>query len=189
MSNLNLTKPPSLESDLENQNTRLIVAYGNPGQKFAKASSNVAYIIIDNIVSKVVNIYPAKHFRDWAIRSKYMIILARLDPLTMLVKPRTYENKFDDTSLYLYSFYKMKPENFYIVLPDKSLNLGQYNISKIFNNLPEPIQKLEKLIDTKDYWKIRIGTMGTGEVLTETDLAKIKFLGEKLTTELGILKS
>ena len=169
------------------QKVRLIIAYGKPGIRYAKASSNVGYMIIDYAVDKVRRLYPNAMVSDWAMRSKYMLMTTNLSPLTMVVKPRTSTDKFDDVASGLYAFYRVSPENFYIIYPDNSLALGQFDISKNSGSAPEAISKMEKKLNSKDFWKVRIGTAGANEELNETELAKVKFIGEKLAYELEIV--
>lgn len=169
------------------QNVRLIIAYGNPGRKYAKARSNVGYMVIDSAVLKAVNIFPTATVRNWEIRSKYMILAANLDPFTFVVKPRTFEDKFDDTAFSLYSFYKVKPEDFYIIYPDETIALGQYTVSKERGSAPDAISKIEKKAESQDFWKVRMGIGGAHEELTDPEFVKIKYLGRKLAEELKIV--
>lgn len=109
-----------------------------------------------------------------------------LNPLTMVVKPRTSTDKFDDVASGLYAFYRVSPENFYIIYPDSSLALGQFDISKNSGSAPEAISKMEKKLGSKDFWKVRIGIAGANEELNEVELAKVKYIGEKMAYELEI---
>ena len=168
------------------QKVRLIIAYGNPGIRYAKARNNVGYMIIDYAVDKVRKLYPNVMVSDWAMRSKYMLMTTNLNPLTMVVKPRTSADKFDDTVSNLYAFYRVIPENFYIIYPDSNLGFGQFDISKNLGPAPEAISKMEKKLNSKDFWKVRIGIAGANEEFNETDLAKVKYIGEKLACELEI---
>ena len=168
------------------QKVRLIIGYGKPGIKYATSSENVGHMIIDNAVEKVRKLYPNAMVSGWAMRSKYMLMTTNLNPLTMVVKPRTSADKFDDVASGLYAFYRVSPENFYIIYPDNGLALGQFDISKNSGPAPEAISKMEKKLNSKDFWKVRIGIAGANEELNEVELAKIKFLGEKLAVELEI---
>ncbi|MBU0572695.1 aminoacyl-tRNA hydrolase [Patescibacteria group bacterium] len=173
------------EKNIE-EKVRLIIAYGNPGIRYAKARSNVGYMIIDYAVEKVRKLYPNAMVSGWAMRSKYMLMTTNLNPLTMVVKPRTPTDKFDDVAFGLYAFYRVIPEDFYIIYPDENLTFGQFDISKNLGSAPEAILKMEKKLNSKDFWKVRIGIGGANEELNEVELAKIKFIGEKMAYELEI---
>ncbi len=164
---------------MEDQKVRLIISYGNPGKRYANARSNIGFIILEEAVKKIPS--------SWVMRTRYMLFFLGANPLTVLVKPRTFENRFDDTVSSLYHFYKVVPEDFYIIYPDENLKFGQYEISKDFSVLPESIAKLDKKIGSREWWKIRIGTLGASEELSETDYAVAKHIGEKLAQELKFI--
>ena len=174
------------EESVAEQPVRLIIGLGKPGIKYAKNKENIAYMIIDYAIEEVKKLYPNSMVSGWTTRPKYMLMTTNLDPLTMVVKPRTSENKFDDTASNLINYYKVIPENLYFIYPDNSLNLGQFDISKNLGSAPEVIAKMEKKLESRDFWKVRIGIAGANEDLNEVELAKVKYLGEKLAYELEI---
>ncbi len=174
------------EESVAEQPVRLIIGLGKPGIKYAKNKENIAYMVIDYAIEEVKKLYPNSMVSGWTMRPKYMLMTTNLDPLTMVVKPRTSEKKFDDTASNLYAFYKVVPENLYLIYPDKSLNLGQFDISKNLGSAPEAISKMEKKLESRDIWKVRIGIAGANKELNETELAKVKYIGEKLAYELEI---
>ncbi len=168
------------------QKIRLIISYGNPGKKYVNTRSNAGYIALDAAVYKTVNSFPVATTGNWVARSKYMIIAINLDPFTFVVKPRTYKDKFDDTAYGLYAYYKVVPENFYVIYADDSLAVGQYKVERGLAPVPEEIAKVEKKMDSQDFWKVRIGVAGAEEELADVDLLKLKFVGEKLIDKLGL---
>ena len=174
------------EESVAEQLVRLIIGLGKPGIKYAKNRENIAYMVIDYAIEKVKKLYPNNMVSGWAMRQKYMLMTTNLDPLTMVVKPRTSESKFDDTASNLINFYKIIPENLYFIYPDKSLGFGQFDISKNMGLAPEAIVKMEKKLESRDFWKVRIGIASANEELNEIELAKVKYLGEKLAYELEI---
>lgn len=167
------------------QKIRLIISYGNPGKKYVNARSNAGYIALDAAVFKTVNSFPVAT-GNWVARSKYMIIAINLDPFTFVVKPRTYKDKFDDIAYGLYAYYKVAPEDFYVIYADDSLAVGQFKVERGLASLPEEIAKVEKKMDSQDFWKVRIGVAGAEQELADVDLLKLKFVGEKLIEELGL---
>jgi len=156
------------------QRVRLIIGYGNPGKRYIRARSNVGYLIIDSAVVKIKNTFPIAITSDWVVRSKYMLLITNPDPLTMVVKPRTFEKKFDDTAFGLYSFYKVAPEDFYVIYPDENLPLGQYKVSRSSGSIPEAISKIQKKIKSQDWWRVRIGIGGANKELNEIEYARIR---------------
>jgi|GEM_PF-4245580 len=169
------------------QKIRLVIGYGNPGKRYVNARNNVGCIVIDSAVQNAINIFPTATVRNWEIRSKYMILAINLDPFTFVVKSRTFESKFDDTAVSLYRFYKLDPENFYIILPDENISVGHYLVDKSSDSVPEAVTKIENQISSKDFWKVRIGIGGTNEELNEIDQTKVKYLGKRLARELELI--
>ncbi len=174
------------EEKIEEQPVRLIIGLGKPGIKYAKSKDNIAYMVIDYAVEKVRQLYPNQMVSGWVMRPKYMLMTTNLDPFTMVVKPRTSESKFDDTASNLINFYKVIPENLYLIYPDNSLSLGQFDIGTNQGSVPEVIAKMERKLESKDFWKVKIGIAGANEELNETELAKVKYVGEKMAYELEI---
>jgi len=165
---------------------RLIIGYGNPGKKYYNLPSNAGFIVVDFAAQKAGDANPTQLTRNWEIRHKYMLLATNLDPFTFVAKPRTFENKFDDVAFSLYSFYRVIPEDFYVIYPDINLPIGQHVVEKGLREAPEPIQKVEKKIG-ETFWSVRVGISGTSDELTELDLTKLKYVGEKLANELQIV--
>lgn len=168
------------------QKIRLIISYGNPGKKHANLRSNAGYIVLDAAVAKVVSIFPLSTARNWEIRPKYMILATNLDPFTFVVKPRVYEEHFDDVAFKLYSHYKIIPEDFYVVFADNNLHLGKHDVSNSSAHLPAEIYQIADKLGNNDFWKVRVGVAGASDDLTDVDKLKLKFVGEQLVKVLGI---
>src|SRR3989344_9051569 len=128
---------------MEDQKIKLIISYGNPVKRYANSRSNIGFTILDAAVKKIPS--------SWVMRSRFMLFFLNANPLTVLVKPRTFENRFDDTAINLYRFYKVVPEDFYIIYPDETLAFGQYEISKDADILHEPISKIGKKIESSNW--------------------------------------
>lgn len=170
----------------EEKPVRLIIAYGNPGKRYYKSPNNAGFVVVDYATQKAAGIYPTQLTRNWEIRHKYMLLATNLDPFTFVAKPRTFENKFDDTAFSLYSFYRVRPEDFYVIYADRNVQLGYHSVERGLRDAPEPIRKVEKKVGD-NFWSVRIGVAGTSDELTELDLTKLKYVGEKLADELQIV--
>lgn len=171
---------------MEKINPRLIIAYGNPGRRHHETRSNVGYIVVDSMVKIAISIYPTSIMKPWIIRSKYMLLPIHLKTTTYLVKPRTYKDKFDDTAINMFNFYDISTQDLYIIIPDKSMPLGEYEITKTAGATPVSILKFDKKLEDANYWRIRVGSAGESEELTEEELAKVNFAGEKMGAELEL---
>lgn len=171
----------------EEKKAKLIVSYGIPGKKYVKSRGNVGFIVTDFAFLKAISIFPKTNTRGWILRSQYMMFYANLDPLTIVVKPRVVDSKFDDVAYRLYAFYRVTPEDFYLIYPDESLPFGTYETGKEFGSAPNAINKVEKAIDSEEsFWKVRIGIEGAGGELSEIETSVLKHLGERMGSELGM---
>ena len=178
---------------------RLVIGYGNPGIRFAKTRGNVGFIFIDYAIFNAVNTFPSTTFREWTTKSKYQFIVSNQEPLTLVVKPRTYARDFEKTSRTLFNFYNPEIDDFYIIYPDLGTPLGEYEVSKNFGRYtPENVRKLQDTIDTGDFWKVRLGAGGSlgnlerqdetlNQDLNNLEYGFIKAVADKLAPELKIV--
>ena len=181
------------------ENTRLIIAYGSPGTKLANTFGNIAYMFLDHAYFRAINITPTLAIRQWVTKSKYMFSVVNSDPVTLIVKPRTYPKDFVHVARDLFLFYHPLPQDFYVVYPSLDINFGEYKITSDPGKFaPENVEKLSSMINNNDYLKVRIG-VGQGGIfskpspaifdkeLGEADRSAITLISQKLGMELGLI--
>ena len=107
---------------------KLIVGLGNPGKKYKKTWHNVGFMALDLILEKsAIKFSPLKFekkFRteiSFGENPKEKIILA---------KPQTFMNKSGEAAQAIAKFYKIKPENIWIIHDDIDLPLGKLRITR-----------------------------------------------------------
>lgn len=84
---------------------KLIIGIGNPGVKYARTRLNAGFIVIDQIAAQLANIYPRQESFEWKTTGKYQILAIKKDPLTLLIKPRTYLPEIGQSVRSLVQFY------------------------------------------------------------------------------------
>ena len=112
----------------------LIVGLGNPGKKYEKTRHNVGFMVIDELEKK------------------------ELPKKAKLLKPETFMNNSGIAVNNLMSFYKIKPENLWVIQDDIDLLIGKIRISKNRGSGGHRgIESIIKETGTKDFYRIRIG--------------------------------
>lgn len=157
---------------------KLIVGLGNPGEKYKNNRHNVGFMVADKIVTS--NKAQVTRSSDEKLVTCYMLPNRE----TILAKPQTFMNGSGKAVQALVKWYKVKPDDLYVVHDDLDIPLGGYKIQK--GKGPElhyGVNSVDEALGTKDYWRVRVGVDNrdpqnriSGEQYTLED-----FTGEELT--------
>lgn len=172
---------------------KLVVGLGNPGEKFVSTRHNTGFMATD-LLAKKLSV-------SWESDSKFNSLVARTGEI-LLVKPQTFMNSSGETVQKYVNFYKINESETWVIHDDLDIKLGQYKIQNgVGPKVHYGIQSIDKLLGTKNYWRVRIGvdhrgetrTSGEDYVLQKFDEEEREILGEiieKATEEvLAKLKS
>lgn len=101
---------------------KLIVGLGNPGEKFADTRHNVGFMVVDRVArdqatSPVV----------WEKSEKHKSLLFRVGDV-IIAKPQTFMNNVGISVGSLVSFYKLDPQDIWVIHDDIDLPLGKIRI-------------------------------------------------------------
>ncbi len=127
---------------------KLIVGLGNPDEKFTANRHNAGFLFLDELAKKE-NLSFEKH-------SKLNAGLV-LTKSYILAKPTTFMNKSGIAVGKLISFYKINPNDLFIVHDDLDLRLGEYKLQ--FDHGPKEhfgITSIEESVKTP-FWRLRLG--------------------------------
>jgi peptidyl-tRNA hydrolase, PTH1 family len=128
---------------------RLVTGLGNPGAEYAHTRHNIGFMVVD---------FFAQEARlTWEKSSKWEAVTARLGDV-LLAKPTSYMNRSGYPLFAIAQFYKIAPEETFIVLDDFSLPLGRLRIRE--SGGPGGHNGLESIIvqfGTEDIPRLRIG--------------------------------
>ncbi len=130
---------------------KLIVGLGNPGEKYSKNRHNVGFMVLDGLARReftIFNFQFTKKFNAELIQTKDYI----------LAKPQTYMNDSGVAVAAIANFYKITPEDIYVIHDDLDIAIGSYKIAKgkgpkVHNGLSSVIEK----IGTDQYINVRVG--------------------------------
>ncbi|HKZ37406.1 MAG TPA: aminoacyl-tRNA hydrolase [Chryseolinea sp.] len=102
----------------------VIVGLGNPGKEYEKTKHNIGFLFLDMIQTdwKFPKFHLDKHFTAEISKGTYE------GQDILLVKPQTFMNVSGQAVLSIQQFYKLQPENFWIVYDELDLPWGKIRI-------------------------------------------------------------
>ena len=147
---------------------KVILALGNPGEKYAYTRHNAGFLIIDQLAAG-----QSAHFSN---KPKFFADIAELNSFTvdsaastklpiaiprekvLLVKPTTYYNEVGIAARALMDFYKLTLDDLLIIHDDTALDFGKIRVRKGGESAGNNgLKSLHRHISS-DFWHIRIGT-------------------------------
>lgn len=131
---------------------KLIVGFGNPGERFANNRQNIGFKVID-ILANNENI-------EVRIKKKKSVIgrgkIYRND--VVLLKPQTFINLIGESVLYIASFLRINVKDIICIVEDPSLNLGDLRIDYIQSDLQNiGVDSMALALKSDKFAKVRVG--------------------------------
>lgn len=102
----------------------LIVGLGNPGEKYKNTRHNLGFMVVDELARKMLPLAKT----NWKKNKKFNSELLTPNSQLILVKPQTFMNASGVGVKKLISFYKINPENLWVIHDDVDLPLGKIKI-------------------------------------------------------------
>lgn len=157
---------------------KLIVGLGNPGERYSNTWHNAGFIIVDQLQTS-----KPEEFSDFKNSKKHKALVCEgTNPIekTILAKPDTFMNNSGQAVKSLVNFYKIAPENVWVIHDDIDLPLGKIRISK--NSSAGGHKGIQSIIDelgTQEFARFRIGIQSErqGKITTE------KYVLQKISKE------
>lgn len=140
---------------------KLIVGLGNPGDKFEYTRHNIGFMVVEKLVKERLSLLPS--LKAWKGEEKFSALVCKLDNC-LVVKPQTYMNYSGSAVSSLVNFYKIEPENVWVIHDDIDLPLGKIRIRKGGASAGHHgIDSIIKNIRTSDFIRFRLG-IGQGKL-------------------------
>lgn len=171
---------------------KVILALGNPGEKYTHTRHNVGFLVIDHLAAgqSVHFSNKPKFFADIAELNSFTVnsaANAKL-PVTiprekiLLVKPTTYYNEVGVAARALLDFYKLTLDDVLIIHDDTDLDFGKIRVRKGGRDAgSNGLKSLHAHIGS-DFWHIRIGTDNLLRRQVSTDrFVMMNFNSDELT--------
>lgn len=131
---------------------KLIVGFGNPGEKFNNNRQNIGFKVVD-ILGNNANI-------EVKIKKKKSIIgRGKIDKTeVVLLKPQTFVNIIGESVLYIASFLRINVKDIVCVLEDTSLDIGELRVDYVLSKIKHAgINSMTKALKSDRYAKVRVG--------------------------------
>ena len=133
---------------------KLIIGLGNPGEKYIKTRHNIGFRIVDELAEKL-------EIRNWKLKSKLKALISEgifNNEKILLAKPQTFMNLSGQAVKALSIYYKINPQNIWIIHDDIDLPLGTFKISQNITSAGHKgIQSIIDSLGTKDFIRFRVG--------------------------------
>lgn len=129
---------------------KLFVGLGNPGEKYTETRHNAGFMFVDALAKEL----GAKDFES--SKKHKSDILKTKDFL--LAKPTTFMNSSGTAVASIANFYKVKPNDIYVVHDDLDIAVGEYKIQKGKGpKVHGGLKSIEDKLGTSDFNRIRVG--------------------------------
>ena len=153
---------------------KVILALGNPGDKYAYTRHNAGFLIIDQLA--------AEQSAQFSNKPKFSADIAELNisgEKILLVKPTTYYNEVGIAARALMDFYKLTLDDVLIIHDDTDLDFGKIRVRKGGRDAgSNGLKSLHAHIGA-DFWHIRIGT----DNLLRRQIGDVDFVLSKFNTD------
>jgi peptidyl-tRNA hydrolase, PTH1 family len=142
---------------------KLIVGLGNPGEKYEGTRHNLGFMVVDQLLKDLLSAKEAV----WSINSKLKSDIASIEvgrEKVILAKPQTFMNNSGMAVGLLLNFYKIKPEDLWLVYDELDLPVGSMKIR--FGGAAaghHGVESIMEKIGTDSFLRFRLG-IGTSHV-------------------------
>ena len=171
---------------------KVILALGNPGEKYVHTRHNAGFLVIDQLA--------AEQGAQFSNKPKFFADIAELNSFTvdsaastnshtivprekiLLVKPTTYYNEVGIAARAILDFYKLTLDDLLIIHDDTALDFGKIRVRKGGRGAgSNGLKSLHAHIGA-DFWHIRIGTDNLLRRQVSTDrFVMMNFNSDELT--------
>ena len=132
---------------------KVILALGNPGEKYVHTRHNAGFLVIDQLA--------AEQGAQFSNKPKFSANIAELNmsgEKILLVKPTTYYNEVGISARAILDFYNLTLDDLLIIHDDTALDFGKIRVRKGGRDAgSNGLKSLHTHIGA-DFWHIRIGT-------------------------------
>jgi peptidyl-tRNA hydrolase, PTH1 family len=151
---------------------KLIVGLGNPGEKYKKTYHNLGFIVLDEFAH-----FLKKSFKK---SSKAKAEIIKCNDF-ILLKPLSFMNNSGFPVLKIAQFYKIKPNDIWVIHDDADLMLGNLKIKKGGGSAGHKgIESIIKELGTKEFIHFKMGVAKDTKKAEEFVLEKIALKNQDL---------
>ncbi len=131
---------------------KLIVGFGNPGEKFANNRRNIGFKVVDILGNNVDINVRVKKKKSIIGRGKMF------GDDVVLLKPQTFINLIGESVLYIASFLRIHAKDIICIVEDSSIELGEMRVDYVYSTLEhDGVASMTKALKSDRFAKIRVG--------------------------------
>ncbi len=135
---------------------KLIIGLGNPGKIYEETWHNLGFLAVDEIKKKEPEVF-CQFKKSTKFKAEICENQGDLEKI-ILAKPQTFMNESGQAVKSIINFYKIKPQDLWVIHDDIDLTLGKIRISH--NSSSAGHKGVGSIIDqlgTKDFVRFRLG--------------------------------
>lgn len=137
---------------------KLIVGLGNPGAKYDGTRHNIGFAVVDRLSREL-----SDHEVSWEKSEKHKALICRIGDV-LLVKPSTFVNESGLAVGSLVVFYKLTPDDVWVIHDDIDLPLGKIRIRQQGGTAGHHgVESIMKTIKSDTFVRFRLGVGRGGE--------------------------
>lgn len=141
---------------------KLIVGLGNPGEKYENTRHNLGFVVVEHFLKDFEPVQQtvwddSKKFKSDICEIDWQPKHGKLEKV-ILVKPKTYMNNSGQAVEILATFYKIQPDDIWVVHDDIDLQLGALRIRNGGSAAGHRgVESILETIGTEKFWRFRLG--------------------------------
>jgi len=144
---------------------RLIVGLGNPGKKYEKTRHNLGFMVLDALLQDLTPVEKTA----WKKNNKFNCLMAKVGDL-ILAKPQAFMNNSGQAVAKIANFYKIKPEDIWVIHDESDLPLGKMKIVQARGAAGHKgVESIIKELGAEEFVRFRLGIGKPGFSLTERE--------------------
>lgn len=138
---------------------KLIVGLGNPGEKYEHTRHNLGFMVLD----KLLKDYSRVEESNWKKEAKFKSEIAEItressSDKILLIRPLTFMNLSGESVSLVASFYKILPQDIWVIHDDIDLGLGALRIKNGGASAGHRgIESIIQALGTDKFWRFRLG--------------------------------
>jgi PTH1 family peptidyl-tRNA hydrolase len=140
---------------------KLIVGLGNPGEKYERTRHNLGFVVLDGLLQELEPVEKTNWKKDKKFNSQLAMVnlpAGKAGSQLLLTKPQTMMNGSGQAVQKIARFYRIKPEDIWIVHDDVDILLGRIKIRQ--GGAAAGHHGVESVIEhlgTDDFVRFRLG--------------------------------
>ncbi len=136
---------------------KLLVGLGNPGDKYEKTRHNLGFVVLDHLLNKFEPLSNSFWDDEKKIKSQTKKVNIKGTD-TLLLKPLTFMNESGIAVAAASSYYKIEPEDIFVIHDDIDLPLGKIRVR--FgggHGGHKGVESIINCLNTDKFLRIRLG--------------------------------